>query len=72
MNRVIYFLRLEMDEKELYEIVILIIKLLISKFDLFVVVVIEWYDKDEVRNMLEEIKEFLEKLVYVYWLYNKN
>lgn len=56
MNRVIYFLRLEMDEKELYEIVILIIKLLIGKFDLLDVVVIEGSDKNEVRNMFEEIK----------------
>lgn len=47
MNCVIYFLRLEMDEEELYEIVFLIIELLMSEVYLskIVKVIVKIYDR---------------------------
>lgn len=59
MNRVIYFLRLEMSENELFEIVLLIIEFLMGDFFIML---------DKVEEMFLKIKFF----VGIYWRYNGN
>lgn len=71
MNRAIHLSRPEMDEKELHETAISITKSLTGKFDSSDAAAIEGSDKNEARNMPEEIKQLLEKLAHAYWLYNK-